>query len=177
MVKGKVRVKSAQQYYMKGQNCKVRITIAIVICTIILATFPLSTKAMNRRFGNENYHVAEVNGTFIEKVAERHGPQKPWYTWNLVDDGDYSFNGLATISPLYTNYYLEGKTSYSIHVVNDSKSWPLEVRVVKKKSDTVIKTYTVDPKTEANFSVNNLATDEKIYLYFVAPCDFHGKVQ
>lgn len=148
-----------------------------MVCAIILAMFPLSTKAMNRQFGKGNYHVAEVNGPVVEKVADRNGPNKPWRTWNLVDEGDYSFNGLATVSDLYTNYYLEGKSSYSISVVNDSRSWQLEVRVVKKKSDEVIKTYTVDTKTEAHFSVSNLATNEKIYLLFVAPCDFHGKVQ
>lgn len=177
MVKGKVRVKSAQQYYMKGQNCKVRITIAIVICTIILATFPLSTKAMNRRFGKENYHVAEVNDALADKVAEKHGPFEPWRTWNLVDNGKYTFNGLATVSDLYTNYYLTGKSSFNIFVVNDSRSWQLEVRVVKKKGKELIKTYTVDTKTEAHFSVTGLDKGEKYYLLFVAPCDFHGEVE
>ena len=121
-MKGKVCLKSAQHYYMKSRNNKVRITIAIMVCAIILAMFPLSTKAMNRQFGKGNYHVAEVNGPVVEKVADRNGPYKPWRTWNLVDEGDYSFNGLATVSDLYTNYYLEGKSSYSISVVNDSRS-------------------------------------------------------
>jgi hypothetical protein len=122
-----------------------------------------------------DYHVSEKETTrgYIVMPNDREPPSD---SWNLVDSGVYDFNGLAQVSDLYTNYFLTGKSSMALTVINDSKENSLKFAVFKKGGKK-IKTYTVSANSEYHCTVNGLDPSVKYYIRFYAPCDFHGSAR
>ncbi len=81
-----------------------------------------------------------IDGSDARAIGETDGIQeihRPSETWNLVDNGTYSFAGYATGSDLYTNYYFSGKSSMTISVTNDSYSNVLSYSHVQGASHSV----------------------------------------
>lgn len=69
----------------------------------------------------EEARIAEESTTVNQLVEnpKTRGANPPTREWNILDNGTYNFEGIADYSPVYTNYYITGWTSYEVSVYNN----------------------------------------------------------
>lgn len=146
--------------------------------TLIIAILIMFNALPVQSFASSNYHVSERNIHF-SGGAEIEGTNMPTDTWNLVDRGAYNFGGLANVSDLYTEYFLTGKTTMTITVTNDSTSNVLTYGLYRKAAigSSLVGTREVQPGDNHNWIVSDLVADNKYFIKFFAPSNFHGSVR
>ncbi len=99
----------------------------------------------------------------------------PSKVWDISDDGRYDFAGNSYEQPLYTEYKLTGKDSYTIHITNNS-NYKLTVKV-KTRTHTY-STNTLAANTTSDYSVTGMKASTKFYIYFAgASQDFSGYIE
>lgn len=129
--------------------------------------FPNESSAL-RTSGNLN------TGVVSNQTRDTHIPNN---TWDVVNDGRYTFAGSATSSndiTLYTLYNFTGRTTYTIYVSN-LRSNDQVVNCHRINFNTIIHTFTVPGNTSMVTSVHTSYT--RWYLGFPAKCNVEGYVE
>jgi len=109
-----------------------------------------------------------------------YGTSKPGVSdlWDCDLDGKYSFSGQGAYNSLYTDYMFLGQKSYAISVYNNNGyNDELTCEVYKNRpllTDTVIKEFVATGLVNTDVTVSGLTKSEKIYIKFIAPCNFSG---
>lgn len=147
----------------------------------IILTLTFATTVSANPLASENTVLYNVGKTIPEITSDdldTYATSKPSKEniWNIKTKGQYPFSGNATGSTLYTNYWLTGKTSYTVYTINNHSSKALKITPVSSTGG-IFKGTTVpaNARQQYTFSVNK--TSEKIYLKFSAPSDFDGYIK
>lgn len=98
----------------------------------------------------------------------------PTKLWDI--SSRYNFAGTSAAQNMYTNYYFTGRTSYRVHVANDS-DYILRVRV-KKRTWTFSDNNIPAHSTDSTYTVGGMDSDDKIYILFSGNHqDFSGYIE
>ena len=95
-----------------------------------------------------------------------------------LNDGEYTFSGLASYQSLYTNYRFKGKSKATLEITNNGSS---ELRVCLDTSgnlfgdDDILSIY-VPADGKKHTYIYTLDKNVKYYFRFQAPCNFEGKI-
>jgi uncharacterized protein YxeA len=144
--------------------------LALLIAIGVLLTTNTSVFASEQ----ENYGVTE-NPIYLQDNSgiTVQGRDIPSSTWNIEDDGEYTFSGSANTVKIYTSYQFLGKTSYTV-TIHNSGSGKLKV-TAKSRFHTYGSTEISSGEDGAiTFSTDN--DTDKFYVLFTGST-FYGSVK
>ena len=98
---------------------------------------------------------------------------------SIATNGRWDFNGVATISPRYSDRYITGFTRFSGRVYNrGSNSFTAEVlRFATIFGTPSLRTVTVPPRGSVSILNMNISSSDRVFMRFNPIADFHGFFQ
>lgn len=137
------------------------ISFVLVLCLLFAFSPPIHAIGNINEFGN----------------ATVYGQTKPTKVWDW-SKGSYSFNGIAGMSDLYSNYRFSNANRVEIYAENAHSSHVLTIKLLKVQTgiDFSVSTVKIQPGEYKTWSVS-LNSGSQYILKFYAPSEFSGYIK
>lgn len=172
---------------------KIKKKIAVLVSLLLVSIMPISVMASPLPAEDENIkiEILEERALTPEEIENiKNAPNKgvsgagdgsistygigvPTKKWD-INSGSYSFYGNAESTNLYTNYYFNGSTIYTV-VIDNAGDSTFSAKV--KTFFSTKRTLEVSPGTRKVAAISGFGTNDNVYILFYAPCHFSGYIK
>lgn len=147
----------------------------IMLCLTLIMCFPLTAFASATNVGVSTTPPIVHDGSIIKPDSTSTPSKKSLY----ANGSDYTVDGSASRSSLYTNKCFKGVTEITYSITNNSsKSLKVSLCSYTKLGNVNygVKKVTIPANGTTSASFSNLSTSKYYFLQFAAPSDFSGTV-
>lgn len=118
----------------------------------------------------------QENASSLIPVSGARGASVPTKEWDISKKGTYRFEGYANNSPLYTQYYITGWTSYEVSVYNNWDKYVTQgFAYGTTRGANVGVNFSCDTQT-TTIEYFTCKSDSHFYLMFQQPADVEGYI-